>query len=126
MWFLVQNYSTVNTYAGVREFAGSYLIVAQVRTIGTSADIDVQTTLDFEVLEQPPVSTVGISADTVSPATIQSVVTFTAVASGGSNNVEYLFWMQAPNGIWTLEHVRSDSFDCRPVYDCRLCTKRWR
>jgi hypothetical protein len=101
MWFLVRNYSVADTYAAPPDFPGTYVILARVRSVGNRADFDAQATMVFEVLEPPPVSAVGFSSDTANPAVIQTpgTVTFIAEVPGGSDNVEYQFWIQYPNGV---------------------------
>lgn len=62
----------------------------------------------------------SLSADKASPGGIQElgIVTFTALAAGGSGRYEYQFWIRTPAGSWVLvrDYSRSNTFMDAPVF----------
>ena len=109
-WALMQPYSTKNTWTWTPTKPGIHTIQVQARNAGNTDAYQTLKSLTFEITGSPPASSVTLTANKTSPAdlTTVGVVTFTALASGGSGTYEYNFRYQDPvTGLWTVVQAYS-------------------
>ena len=100
VWTVGQDYGNENTFEWTPPSAGRWWIQVRARNVGSSELFEAVTDQLFEVLSDPPVSSVTVEADKMSPGD-RSPVTFTASALGGSGNYEYQFLLIDPERVWT-------------------------
>ncbi len=102
VWSIVQDYSTDSTWtwdtAGVT--AGDYLVAVHSRSVGSTTASEAGATLNY-LFTGNPVTGVTLNPDLSSPRPAGDNVVFTAVASGGSGNYQYRFWLLT-NGVWSI------------------------
>jgi hypothetical protein len=103
-WQLAQDYSASSTYSVSPATAGVIDIVPRARALGSPEGTFIQGGLTFEVLDYPAAITVSLSAGSASPIALQGLdaVAFTANATGGSGNYEYMFQVDAADGTRVL------------------------
>ena len=96
-WSQLQGYSALASYSWTPTAAGSYLFSITAQDItGTAAN----TMLWYTVNSIPPLTAVSVTAAPVSPQLVNTPITFTASATGGTQ-VQYQFWLytQAANSV---------------------------
>jgi hypothetical protein len=87
--------------------SGAYLIEVGARSAGSTASYEAVTSV-FYTINPPPVTGVTVSTDKASPQVQGVVITFTAVATGGSGTYEYYFTLWNPNtGTWSVGRAYS-------------------
>jgi hypothetical protein len=120
-WKVAQDYSESPTYSWIPSMAGSYVIWVYSRDVSNPAAPEAFAWMPFDLLEDPPVTSVTLTADKTSPALMASVgkVTFTPHAAGGSGKYEYKFWLKGPStgNVWRVaqDYGISDSFTWAPT-----------
>ncbi len=100
-WTLIQDYSPNNvlTYFPA---VGTNAVQVWVRSVGSAAAYDAyQSTGLFTITSVNPPATVSLNASTSFPAKLNTLITFTANAAGGSGDYEYRF-ISYFNGVWTV------------------------
>ena len=99
-WNLVRGYGGPTwTWDTSTWAAGNYVVNVWVRDTGSGVDVQVNHLLAFTVA--PSCTAVGLTPDKPSPQQVDNTITFSATSSG-CLNPEYLFYLQSPNGAWTL------------------------
>ena len=120
VWTEGQDYGNGDSFAWTPPDVGRWAIQARARNVGSSALYDALAGRIFEVLTDPPVSSVTLVADQASPAPLATVgtVTFTASAGGGGGDYDYRFLIRDPSGVWTegQDYGNGDSFAWTPPY----------
>jgi hypothetical protein len=120
-WKVVQDFGTLSSYAWIPATAGSYVIWVYSRDASSPAGPEASAWMRFDVLDDSPVASVGVTADKTSPAlrTKMGRVTFTPHAAGGSGRYEYKFWLRGPStgNSWRVaqDYGISDSFTWAPT-----------
>ena len=94
-WCQLQAYSSTATCVWTPSVPGNYLlsITAQDGLSGR----EVNTTAWYQVNSSNPLTGVSFTASPASPRPPNTLITFTAMATGGSN-VQYTFWLYNPTG----------------------------
>jgi hypothetical protein len=108
VWTVAQEYSTASAFSWTPSLAGDYTIWVYVRNAGNGMADAGSAWMPFDVVDNPPVSSVEITADKTSPVlrSEAGTVTFTPHAQGGSGSYEYKFWLKGPStgNVWTVVH----------------------
>jgi hypothetical protein len=121
VWKVVQDYAASAFYSWSPTVAGSYAIWVCARDASSPAGPEASAWMSFDVLDNPPVASVELTADKTSPALRAPVgrVTFTARAAGGNGEYEYKFWLKGPStgNVWSVaqDYGISDSFTWTPT-----------
>ena len=103
-WKVTQSYATGNTWTwDTTGFAGSYVVVAYVREVGSSVGYEAAISLPFDVVDSSPpppapATSVTLTESLASPQASGVSVTFTAQAAGGAGPYEYQFWRRLESG----------------------------
>jgi hypothetical protein len=105
---MMQAYSATPTWAWNTSgaVAGTYQVVVRARSAGSAKGYETYQSISYAVTF-PPASSVTLTPNPASPASVGTPVTFTAAASGGSGSYEYMFLLRAPGG--TLDPVQAYS-----------------
>ena len=81
---------------------GTYALQVWVRSTGSQAAYEALAG-SGEFTATGPVQITAFSANSAFPAPVNTPITWTAAATGGSGNLEYQFWRyRASTNIWTL------------------------
>jgi hypothetical protein len=100
---LMQNYSTNQTWTLTTPVVGFHQILVHVRSAGSTAALESQASLAYQIVGVPPATTgVTLFTDKISPQVANTPVTFVASGSGGSGTYEYRFFDSVNNGPFTL------------------------
>jgi hypothetical protein len=95
----VRDYSPVNTWTWNTATLPSdtYAFKVYMRSSGSSNEVEASEYVEY-TLSSPlmPAADVTLSASPASPQLVNTSVTFTAVASGGTGSYEFKFWRKAP------------------------------
>jgi len=113
VWTMVQDYSTVNTYAWTPAQAGQYNVAVWVRNAGSTAAYDAyKFTGYFNITPQ----SVSISASPALPQRIGTPITWSATATGGVAPLQYRFYVWF-GGAWTMvqDYTTSNTFIWTPT-----------
>jgi hypothetical protein len=115
VWKVAQDYGISDSFTWTPTQAGHYLMWLYARNTGSPASREAATWTSFDVVDNPPVRSVKLTADKASPLPVAAGgITLTAHAAGGSGNYEYEFWLKGPSTENAWEVVRdygvSDSF----------------
>jgi len=88
---------------------GAYTIQVWARSVGSLSAYEAYRSISYTLnTPPPPVTGVTLSMDKVSPQLIGAIVTFSAVATGGSGDYEYYFTVRDPNtGTWSVGQAYS-------------------
>jgi hypothetical protein len=119
-WKVVQDFGALASYAWIPAMPGSYVIWVYSKDAMSPAGPEASAWMRFDVLDNPPVTSVEVTADKTSPAlrTKMGTVTFTPRAAGGSGKYEYKFWLKGPStgNAWRVaqDYGISDSFTWTP------------
>ena len=83
---------------------GSHLIIVHVRAVGSTANMEAQTSKVYSLTTAPPLPAAGVTltADKVSPQVVNTPVVFTAAGSGGSGTYEYRFFDSVNGGPFNI------------------------
>ncbi len=85
--------------------AGKYTVQVQARSLGSGTEYDVLRSVDFTIVDDDPVSAVGLTITNgkKSPAVLATVgtVQFEAAATGTTGNYEYQYLVRNGAGAWT-------------------------
>ena len=102
IWYLMQDYGGPTfVWNSAAETAGAYTVNVWVRRSGSSAAYEAFATLPY-VLTAPVVcSGAHMTFDKASPQARGTAITVTATSSGCSQP-QYIFYVQAPNGVWSV------------------------
>ena len=102
-WHLARDYSATATLAwstfGLA--AGNYNVNVWARNTGSTAAVEANHIMPFSLTAPPACTAAGLTSDKASPQQVDFTVTFTAT-SATCPNPEYLFYLQSPNGKWTI------------------------
>ena len=96
-WTQLQDYSSLATYQWTPTTPGNYVIaVTALDATGTA----VNTLFSYSI--SGPLTTVSVSTSLASPQPVNTPITFTAMATGGSN-VQFQYWLYNPaaNPAWS-------------------------
>jgi hypothetical protein len=108
-WNQLQSYSTQTACAWTPATAGQYLlsVTAQDAT-GAAVNTLLWNTIGI------PLTAVSVTAAPASPQPVNTPITFTAAATGGTN-VQYQFWLYNPaaNPAWSQLQAYSSSATCQ-------------
>ena len=101
-WTMEQDYSTSPTFNWdtTGQPTGTYRLSVWVRDASSSAQYDAYITQYLQV-NPPACAAVSISSSPPSQASVGAGVTITGSATGCATPT-YRFWVQAPNGQWTM------------------------
>jgi hypothetical protein len=104
-WSQVQAYSAQSTCVWNPTAAGSYLLSTTARdgVVGT----EVNTTVWYTITSSPPLAAVALTTSPASPQPAGTHITLSAAAAGGGMNVQYQFWLYAPNAIPTWSQLQA-------------------
>ena len=119
VWTLMQDYGSGNTFVTNLTPVGEFTIRARARNAGSSADYEVEQTLDFLVLQDAPISGLALVLDKPDPLYVGSgdMATVTATASNHAGNPEFQFWLNDAAGQWSIaqDWSATDSYDVTPA-----------
>jgi len=109
-WSQLQAYSTSKQYVWTPSTAGNYLLSVTARDGITGVEIG---TVFWYTITAIPLTGVSLQPSATSPQTVNTPITLTAKATGGSN-VSYQFWLYAPNATpaWSQLQAYSTSATC--------------
>lgn len=117
-WQLVQDYSESATYTAVPASVGNIEVVAYARAAGSADPVGAPGFFNFELLNTATAQTVGVSSGKSGPIVLQdaNVPVYTAQATGGSGDYEYMFQVNAADGtpIFTQAYGSSEVLDWQP------------
>ena len=101
-WSNPQNWSPTNTFAWTPS-PGTYEIQLWARSSGNTADAPeaYARMAPYSITAPPPLSVTSLTADKASPQPVNTAITFTAAATGGSAPYEYKWWVEK-GGAWTV------------------------
>lgn len=110
-WSQAQAFSSVNTCSWTPSLSGDCMFAVTAQDGITGAIVT--TTAWYAVIAGVPLSAVTVSASPAAPQTVNTAITLTAVATGGSN-VQYMFWVYNPATIpaWSELQAYSASATC--------------
>jgi hypothetical protein len=93
---LVRDYSTIATWNwNTTDFAaGTYTVIVHARNVGSARSYDTYKAISYRLAT--PAAAVTLTPGVASPGTSGGVVTFNAVASGGSGQYQYRYYLGAP------------------------------
>lgn len=101
-WSLAQNYSGTNTFTYYPE-AGTNAVQVWVRNTGSSNSYDTYASSGyFTITAAAPLVVTSLTANTNFPQPVNTQVTFTATATGGTSPLQYLFWTYNSNTGWQI------------------------
>ncbi|WLF68988.1 triple tyrosine motif-containing protein [Clostridium septicum] len=115
-WKMVRNYSNSNTFTWKPTVAGKYSVSVYAKdSKSTKAADDIKITNYVISASGKPVKIDSVSMDKASPQAINTPVTFTAKASGGSS-ILYQFWINDGKG-WKMvrNYSNSNTFTWKPT-----------
>jgi hypothetical protein len=112
-WSIVQAYSSASTFSWSTTglAAGTYQLDVYARNAGSSASYEAHISPNPTYTLQASVTTCTSDSESASPASPQgpgTTVTFTAGATG-CPNPNFEFWLQPPNGSWSIAQAYSSS-----------------
>ena len=110
-WSQLQDYSAQATYAWTPTAPGNYLF--SVTAVDSASDTAVNDLLWYTVTGGPPLTAVTATAAPASPQPVDTPLTLTAVATGGTS-VQYQFWLYNANAnpAWSQLQGYSTSPTC--------------
>lgn len=118
-WQLVQDYSESAIYAASPTTVGRVDVVAFARASDSAEPLGAPAVFTFELLDTPTAQTVGVSSGITGPLVLQDIdaAMFTAQATGGSGNYEYMFQVNSSEGtaIFSQAYSASDVLDWQPA-----------
>jgi hypothetical protein len=92
-----------NVLAWTPPFGGTYKLQVWVRSTGSQAPYEASASSAQFNVSPGPVQITAFGANSAFPAPVNTSITWTAVAIGGSGNLEYQFWRyRASTNVWTL------------------------
>ncbi|CAA0098095.1 Uncharacterised protein [Halioglobus japonicus] len=99
-WQLVQDYSESSSYAATPASVGNIDVVAYARAAGSAEPLGAPGFFSFELLDSPTAQTVGVSSGKSGAIVLQdpNLPMFTAQATGGSGDYEYMFQVNSVDG----------------------------
>lgn len=101
-WTLGQAYSGTNTFSYYPD-TGTNAVQVWVRNTGSANAYDTYASSGlFEITGTESVVVTSLTADKTFPQPVNTSVTFTATASGGTNPLQYKFWAYNSNTGWTV------------------------
>ena len=105
---VMQPYGSSNSFSYTPTNAGTYSIRTFVRNVGSPAAYEASLWYAYNVTVAAPVTGVTLVASPASPQLVNTPVTFTAMATGGTGTVEYEFAVMAPgSGVMTILQLYS-------------------
>ena len=100
-WVVGQDYSTSNGFTWAPP-VGTHAVQVWVRSSGSTAKYDAYASTGmFSVTPAAP-RVQSLVANTAFPANLNTPITFTATASGGTGAIEYQFWRYSDGTGWQL------------------------
>ena len=109
-WTMIKPYSSSSiwTWDTANVASGTYSIQVWARNAGSSStSYEAWKGLKYTI--SLPVSAVVMTTSVPSPQTLGNKVVFSSTASGGSGSYEYQYFIQDPQGIWTISKPYSSS-----------------
>jgi hypothetical protein len=101
-WTVAQAYGPLQTF-GYYPGAGKNAVQVWVRRVGSTASYETWASSGyFDVVAFPPPVITSFTANVAFPTRVNTLVAFTAQASGGSGNLEYRFVTYHPNTGWVI------------------------
>src|SRR5439155_964644 len=99
-WGIAQDYSTASTFKwAANGVGGTYGVEVDVRDVGAAATYETVANVSYSIT--PPCAKPTVSASPVSPQTVGTSVTVSAVTSA-CPTPQYRFWVLPPGGRWTV------------------------
>jgi len=99
-----QPYGPSNSFPYTPTMVGTYSIRVYVRNEGSLMSYEAARWVTDNVVASPAVTSVTLGASPASPRLVNTPVTFTAMATGGSPNKEYEFAVKDPvSGVMTVK-----------------------
>ncbi|AGL03690.1 S8 family serine peptidase [Desulfoscipio gibsoniae] len=101
VWTSSGAWTSTNTYQINNAIPGIYQVIVYAKDSQASqSQAFDSSSFTFTSGTTERITSVSLSTDKASPQPVGTTVTFTASAVG-SNNPQYSFWVQDPNGVWT-------------------------
>ena len=100
-WSVGQAYSGSNTFSW-SPGQGTHAVQVWVRSSGSPAAYDAYAPSGFFTITPPAPRITSLSADKASPVPLNTPVTWTVHATGGTGPLEYQFWRHSPYFGWQL------------------------
>jgi len=103
-WTMVQDYSSLNAFSWTPQAvdAGTYALQVWVRQTGSAAAYDAWRGTDYFVVNPHPAAAVTSFTQTPSPpTTVGTPITWSVTAAGGTQPLQYKFWLYS-SGAWTV------------------------
>lgn len=109
-WDLIKNYSENSTFIiNTSSYkVGSYFIKVDIRTPGSTKDREKFRIIKYDILPVP-VEDVQLTSDHNNPIKIGQNITISAVATGGTGEYEYRFWLKSDNGWSVFQEYSSNN-----------------
>ncbi len=110
-WSQVQAYSHLNTCTWTPNLAGNYLLSVTAQDGITG--VEMNDTQWYGVTDVAPLTALTVAASLASPQQVNTLISFTASATGGTN-VLYQFWTYNPHAVpvWNQLQGYSSSPSC--------------
>ncbi len=111
-WCQLQAYSTQTLCQWNPTTAGNYLLAVTAQDGSTG--MEVTATAWYAITSGTPLTAVSFTASPTTPQALNTPITLTAVATGGTN-VQYQFWVYSPaaSSTWCLLQAYSSQSTCR-------------
>ncbi len=103
VWMLQKSYDGATwAWNTVGLANGNYVVNVWAREIGSGRTLDVNLLMPYTIGPGAACTAAGLTSDKASPQQIDFTITFTGSATT-CTAPEFLFYLQSPNGAWTLE-----------------------
>ena len=117
-WQVAQAYGALNTFAWKPTVAGSYSVGVWVKDVNSTNPngYDQLAILPYTVTGAAPVSITSLTASPASPQAVNTSITWTCVATGGTS-LRYEFWTELGSNGWQVAQVygTGDTFAWKPT-----------
>jgi hypothetical protein len=103
VWAMVRDYSSSNQFTWTPTVAdvGTHGLQVWVRNAGSTNAYDAYRGITFDVTPPPPPSVTSLTANVALPAAVNTPITWTAAATGGTAPLQYQFWRLDADG-WKM------------------------
>jgi hypothetical protein len=107
-WTTAQAYSSQKTFTWLPGAAGTYSVRVYARQVGSTAAFELARQRDLLEVSSSPALTLALTSNVALPAVAGTTITWKALASGGTAQLQYQFWRQ-DGTAWILAQDYSTS-----------------